>query len=145
MNTEPGTGYNKFPKENPFGIPGNYFETFSARLDERMERRTVVRKIPGLKSILLTPRLIPVWAGSVMIMLVLAGWYVFFRPEPLKIPTVAFTESIEMTGYYYDEYTLVEAVQEEDIPEMPPDISKQDILQYLLKENIDIHEVTNTF
>jgi hypothetical protein len=141
MNYQPGNEWNKIPKENPFGVPEGYFNTFSARLNSRIEQRNAKARSP----ILLAPRLVPVWIASGIAAILIIGFFMIKKPIKPDIPMASFNESIEMTGYYFDESDLVIALEEENISFSASGISRKDIIDYLINENYSIHDNAEIF
>jgi len=145
MSSNTGNGWNQFPKGNPFGVPNAYFDTFSARLNRRLEQRNTARmKVPWWEP-LFAPRLVPAWiVGGIATMLVI-GLFFFRKPVQPDIPVAVFAESIEMTGYYFDDSDIALAMEEKDMTVADPGISRGDIVNYLINENYGIHDIAETY
>ena len=145
MNSHSGSTWEKFPKGNPFKVPETYFETFSARLNKRMEQRNAARNQVLWWEPLLAPKLLPAWIVSGIATVLVIGFIFLGKRVKPDIPLAVFSESIEMTGYYFDESDIVLAMEEKDISVSGPDISRRDIVNYLIKENYSIHDITETY
>ena len=145
MNSHSGNEWENFPKGNPFEVPETYFDTFSARLNKRMEQRNAARNKAPWWEPLFAPRLVPAWILSGIATVLVIGFIFFRKPAQPDIPLAVFSESIETTGYYFDESDIVLAMEEKDISVADPGISRRDIVNYLINENYSIHDIAETY
>jgi hypothetical protein len=128
------------PRENPFSVPGDYFQDFNARLDDRIrkESRPVVRFSRNYRL-----------AAAALALLITIGSVVIYRqqhPSVTAEPSIltVSVQDLDESGLVdrIAEYTLMELFPESnidllegDILSEPDGITDDEIEQYLLQSN----------
>ncbi|HUX56989.1 MAG TPA: hypothetical protein VMV77_08450 [Bacteroidales bacterium] len=133
------------PKEitdkNPFKVPGNYFEEVNRKIiSETSGYNQEVKKI-GLYNRLKPYFLI---AASITGFIILSYTAIhLLTPEKTnsQLSEVLFDEYNDIYINDIDILTLEESAASVMLLEESPDISKTDIIDYLLLENIDINDI----
>jgi hypothetical protein len=136
------------PGENPFSVPEGYFENFTDRLERRIE------KLPKPE-----PRKISFWKSSKNQLALVAGFLVFVAisysvmhfvidgSSTDQLSTTLYAEIIESEIENYDTYMLMEAI--ENIDEYKEsgeeDSYKDEMIEYLVNEDIDMEMIINEF
>lgn len=130
-------------KNNPFEVPGGYFESFTIRMSDRIseteEAKVTVPQHARFKPVLVFAS----FAGVAMILL-LSVFFVLHHNKPLS--------SQEMMEAY--RYSAIQEITDEQLAQILKDRQaeqtvktdtsqqvkeKQEIIEYLSKENIDIN------
>ncbi len=136
MNTN-----SRLPDRNPFKVPDNYFEEASRRIISATAGDGVMEK-PG--SLRIRFRQYFAIAASVAVLAILSytGIRLFStRGESFSlngIPTEMYSDELLND---LDLVVLEENAFSPEIPEEDPHIENQDIIDYLIKENIDINDI----
>jgi hypothetical protein len=132
---------NEIPKMNPFKVPENYFEDVNRKIISATSERTEeIRRINFFsrnKYYLLI-------AASVTAFLVLGYMAVIFlNPEnkKLQLSEVVTEESPEMYLNDIDIYTLEETIVPVSASLEESEISKADIIDYLMLNDIEINDI----
>ena len=132
---------NEIQDKNPFKVPENYFEEFNRR---------IINSTSGLpnnvKKIGLYDRFKPylLIAASVTILVFLSFAAVkLLSPgkNQLQLSEVANTEFSESVINEIDLSTLEESAAAINLTDEAPNVSKSDIIDYLLQENIEISDI----
>ncbi len=136
---KPGFGENG--KRNPFRVPEEYFGSFTERLQEgigsreRMGRRKILR--PAF-----------IYAAGLLLLL-LIGFSISritLAPHPLKIESEAPMASlVQYSLDNIDEQTIVEAIVKSTQDSASSQISREEIIKYLLDQNIDPANLNDEF
>jgi len=129
----------KIPRGTPFKVPEGYFETFSDRLGEAIHKKDPVpeRRIHYLK---------PYLAAAILIIVALvSGSYIFrnnlgrsgdrFHAEVSRV--------VEQELYSISEETILEAMETDVAPETEPSTETDEMINYLLDENVDEADMLN--
>ena len=132
---------NEIEKKNPFGVPDNYFEEFKTKITESTSGEAVLRKETGI-----IYRLRPYFAVAASIaVLAVLGFLAanFFRGQGrnLGVPEITFNEFADIYLDDIDILTLEEIVAAEGIIQEESGVSNDDIIDYLVLENIDVYEI----
>jgi hypothetical protein len=127
--------------KNPFKVPENYFENANRRIiSSTVEAGPVIRK----KGISRSLRLTLAVAASVAVFVML-GYTAFrlFNPENKNL-WLSEISTEELAGSYLDDIDLLTLEENTDLSAMydsEPITDKEDIIDYLLSENIDLNEI----
>jgi len=129
------------PKENPFKVPEKYFDELDRRI---LAATTETKKDSEGKG--LVRRLIPyIIAAASVTLLVVLGYSFFYSNSEGRAKEIASTLSVnELTETLLndlDMITLEDKVAESGILNGITGVSKGDIIDYLVNENIDIAEI----
>lgn len=126
---------------NPFRVPENYFEDLNERIKSSSEGIEQVKKNKGLYH-----RMRPFLAAAASVALLFALSYIslkIFRPSSGRedLPEISLQE---FTDTYLDEidiFTIEEVISPVAFYEEIPDVSNNDIIDYLLLENIKLNDI----
>lgn len=129
-------------KENPFSVPEGYFDSFQEKLQRkiRSEEETPARKT----AILNIPRV--AWISGVAAVFIIGfvltkGLIGLDRNQPLSQEEIAY--AIEQDIYDLDEYELMETLDEMSLEEESGNVYSDEIILYLLDEDIEIDKIVN--
>lgn len=133
--------FKDIPKENPFKVPENYFE----ELEGRIMAATNGNEHAPAKQVVIR-RLLPYIAVAASVaMLAILGYSVLYnRPDgksKVLIPEITVNEFTENYLNDIDLITLEDRVAESGVLIERPGVSKGDIIDYLINENIDESEI----
>jgi len=136
----------KIGKENPFKVPDHYFENFSVRMSDKISQAEAV-KTPVIANAWLQPRRAAIFAfAGIAIILLIGIIFVNIRNKPLT--------SHEMVEAY--KYSAIQDLNDEQLAEMiaakqeeqqikadkaQQAVEKDEIIEYLSKDNIDINTI----
>ncbi len=132
---------NEIPENNPFKVPENYFEEVNRKIilatsgyDEVVNRPGILRTIRPYLAI----------AASVAGLILLSYIGVIIL-TPSKMATQVSEVVLEEYPDSYlndiDMYTLEKDAASIDFSEEMPDVSKNEIIDYLISENIEISDI----
>ena len=129
------------PKKNPFKVPENYFEELEGRI---ISATKGLQPKPAGKGVI--RRLIPYLAIAASVALLsIIGYSVFYNGPGLNgskmSPAITVNEFTETLLNDIDLMTLEDKVAESGILEGTTGVSKGDIVEYLISENIDVTEI----
>jgi len=146
MITNNNINIEEIDKKNPFKVPDNYFENFSVRMADKISQAEAA-KIPAAAHSWLQPRRAAIFAFAGIAMILLIGIiFVNFRNKPLS--------SHEMIEAY--KYSAIQDLSDEQLAQMITERQeeqqvktdstrqaneKNEIIEYLSKENIDINTI----
>lgn len=132
---------NEIPRKNPFKVPENYFEEANCRiLASTAEKEKKVLKVS------IYHRFRPYLLAAASVALFAALSYTaarIFIPgtgEP-KIPELSMEEFSSSYINDIDIKILEDSTDPETLPDEMPQISKPEIINYLLLENININDI----
>jgi hypothetical protein len=131
----------KIPKNNPFRVPEGYFDDVQQRILSATE--SVNREKPKTKAL---HRLRPyLMAAASIAGLVLLSYTLFIMIRPDRGNTgkqdILAEESLSQYVYDLDVYPLEENDNQSIAKQRIPDINKNDIIDYLILNNIDINDI----
>jgi len=129
------------PKENPFKVPEGYFEDLTGRL---MDATSGIEPLEEKKPV--TRRIRPFIAIAASIALLAAtGMAALYFSSSHKSPDASAELNIsEININYLNEIDLIsleERVADSDPFDRLPEISRNEIIDYLISENIDILDI----
>ncbi len=132
---------NEIKCKNPFKVPENYFE----EVNRKIIHSTAGAK-PDTGKRRFTTRLHPILAAAASIAVFVLLSYTamkIFLPvsKNVDLPEISLREFSESYLYDVDILTLVEYADLSAYSEEVPDVSKEEIIDYLLLDNIDINEI----
>ena len=132
---------NEMKSKNPFKVPENYFEEVNRKIIH-----STAGAEPDTGKRRLTARLRPILAAAASIAVFVLLSYTalkIFLPvsKNIDLPEISFQEFSESYLYDVDILTLVEYADLSAYSEEVPDVSKEEIIDYLLLDNIDINEI----
>jgi len=131
----------KIPEGNPFKAPENYFEELNSRIfSSTVDSQVGIRKL-GLY-IKLRPFFAIAASVAVLAILTYTGIkQISPRIESVSLSGIAVEEFSEVLLNEIDLLTLEENLIMTEMPEQEQEIYENDIIDYLLLENIDINEI----
>lgn len=133
-------------KQNPFQVPENYFDSLGTRISDRIEASTPKEKDFSFAHLKLKP-IFAFTGGFVGLVLVIYFGYTIFLKDSANIKNQTSNEMAGLTEYSLvselDEAVLLEefsntAVSQTDSVKTE---NKDNIIDYLVKENIDISTI----
>ncbi len=129
----------------PFRVPGDYFDKFPARIQERVSAKTVLS----------FPRLYPVRRrlalAAIFITLVTVGYFglrtALNKQDARILSADEVSTAIEYYGYQFDDDMLVAAIIESDIDIDPQYVDNETdaIIDFLSSEEIDFDQYLNEY
>jgi hypothetical protein len=135
----------KIPGGNPFKVPDNYFEEVKRKIVKSTSEKSVeIRKPDVFIKRSLWLRI----AASVAIMCVLAftGMFYFSQQERKAILSASSSEEFSPVLLEEIDITSLEGnITLEGVPPMGYQVEANDIIDYLLSDNIDITEIEEHF
>jgi len=133
----------KIGKKLPFKVPEDYFENFSVRLSDRIHEK----KSPEFTG-RLVPVLKPYFAIAAIAVIILVAVRIFILQPGTEnmnsLKSFEITVNIEDNIYYYSEEAIIEAIYlpvELSVPE--EDLTNEEILEYLINEDISFSDIMN--
>ena len=133
----------KMKKDNPFKVPEGYFESFSARLNDRIHEKSRII-LPAKKAFAWKPYLA---AAILLIVALVTGNYMFNHSGQRAAERLRteISQVVEQELYSISEETIIE-VMESESPLLPvnPSGNADEMIDYLLNENILEDELMNT-
>jgi hypothetical protein len=132
---------NEIPRENPFKVPENYFEEVNLRIIASTSGAADKVVKTGLYHIL-RPYLLA--AASVALLAVLSYTAIRIFIPGTREPGLTELSAEELSLSYIDEIdirTLENIADPEAFSNRIPAISKPEIIDYLLLENIDLNDI----
>ena len=137
-----GSKLTDIPKDNPWKVPDNYFDTFSVRLNDRIHE---TETIPFRKKItLLKPSFIASYAAAVILAIVFLIFIKPEKPERSRLSESAIAANIEENIYYYSDETIIEALYEPEEPVLKGEnFTEKEIIDYLNEEDADLDDLFN--
>lgn len=129
----------KIPKENPFKVPNGYFETFSYRLGETIHKKAPApeKRIHYIK---------PYLAAAILILVALVSGYYALRTTPGRSGERFHAEVsrvVEQELYSISEETILDAMGNDDGKETVTSPDTDEMINYLLDENMDESDMLN--
>lgn len=135
----------KIKKDPPFQVPENYFEDFQEGLNKKIHSQS---KVPVIERRILAFK--PYLAAAVLIIIALVSGNLIFknineRRAEQHLQT-EISEVVEWELYYISEETILEVMNytgyQEDMPIQDGD---DEIIDYLMNEDIPYDELINAF
>lgn len=128
-------------KKNPFKVPENYFEDFNKRIleatagsEQELQRKGIIRKLrPYLAA-----------AASIAVLVALgytAIWFIGNNKSELTFPDMSLSELPDSYLNDIDILTLEENVAAGGFFEEETGVDNEDIIDYLVLENIDVYDI----
>jgi hypothetical protein len=136
---------NEIPDKNPFRIPENYFEEVNKRIisatsgnDHKVKKIGLFSKV---KPYILTA------ASVIGFILISYTALKLFSPGKINLleSDIMFSDSSEVYFNEIDISTLEENAAELSLSQETSEASKTDIIDYLLRENIEINDIYEQF
>jgi hypothetical protein len=129
------------PDKNPFKVPEDYFEEVNSKIiSATTGAETVIRKVSVFNR----------FRKSILVAASVAG-FILISYTAIKLLTPAGVNSrvsetlkeISPDSYIYDIdlSELEENASSLNLSEEGPDVSKKDIIDYLLRENVDLNDI----
>lgn len=136
------------PKGNPFSVPEGYFENFSERLEKKMRTKNLPLPVEKLN---------PFWRFSASYFSLAAGFLAFVAISYALIHLIlnGTSNNISKSSQYatyidlqledYDDALLYEAVAQktESEVEYQKELSKEKMIEFLLREGIELDLIVN--
>lgn len=135
------SNFSDLPRDNPFKVPDDYFKTFPDRLNDKIDtaEKTRIRR-PGIIRLVKSQLAL---AASLLFLVAISYFAVQFilSRQDVSNQTIQYSDIME---YGIDEYeienlltTYSEATINTEISET--DLYNEEIIDYLIDENIDTH------
>ena len=132
---------NYIEKKNPFRVPENYFEDINSKIisatsgfEDEKPRTGIVRRLRPLLA-----------AAAAVAFLAVIGYTAFYfiesNRESLKFPEMAISDLPDSYLNDIDILTLEENVAANGIFREESGVNNDDIIDYLVLENIDIYDI----
>jgi hypothetical protein len=125
-------------KDLPFKVPSGYFESFPEKLDKKI--RMQKESAPVRRIILLKPYL----AAAVVIVLALIGGSLVFRNNRTVDLNAQISQTIERELHSIPESVIIEVMSASDANPVP-DVETDEIIDYLMDEDIQYEDLLNDF
>ncbi len=129
----------KIKKDLPFKVPSGYFESLPERLNEKIHLKNVRKtgnRIFSLKSYV---------AAAVIVIVALAGGRLFFKDGKEAADLNAqISQTVEWELYSIPETVILEVISGKS-PEAEPDVETDEIIDYLVDEDIPYEDLLNGF
>jgi len=134
-------------KDNPFKIPGGYFDNFRSRLSEKIH----AREAPGIyeKYILTLKPYLAIAALFIGVVIIVRIFYNVFYPgnniQELKTNEIA--ELISEDAYYLSEESIIDIIYMNDIEPGDEKVNNfednitNEVIDYLINEEIDLNDI----
>jgi hypothetical protein len=128
-------------KRNPFKVPDNYFDKLGDRLTGIVSAEE--RKV---KPVTLYRKLRPYLAVAASVLILFAIGYTALKKDHsgqsmLQVPELSLQQYYEMLVNEIDLMTLEENIDHEIFSGGMPEVNSDEIIEYLLLENIDENEI----
>jgi hypothetical protein len=135
----------KIPGGNPFKVPENYFEEVQRKIvSATSEKGTDVGK--PVFSTKLKPWLRIAASVAILCVLTFSGMLYFSNRERTAYPSAFSSEEFQPVLFEEIDITsLEENITLEGVPAMGYQVDSNDIVDYLLSDNIDITEIEDHF
>ncbi len=132
---------NEITGKNPFKVPENYFEEVNRKIISATAGTVPETRKPGLH-VRLRPYLAVAASVAVLVLLSYTAVKIFLPVNKTGIiPEISMQEFSESYLNDIDILTLEENADLSLFPEEVPDISKSEIIDCLILDNIDINEI----
>ena len=131
----------KTNNKNPFNVPDGYFDSFPVRMSDRIhqqEKQEVYRHtVPVLKPYYIIGTVFTAVLITVVFLLI---WPVKTIHEPTRYEVARFVDD---DIYHYSEDAIIETLQKQDKPSANyrNKSDKEEIIDYLINENISLDEI----
>ena len=131
-------------KENHFSVPQNYFDEFPMKIKSRIDEQEATSATFSLSWFFDYKVLAPVGVCVIVILGVL-----FFNAPNQTLELEELTaDEIEQSLEYYgypsvDDNILAELYTEETESQTQEELSEEEIIHYLLEENVDVSQIYN--
>ncbi len=133
---------NEIEKNNPFRVPDNYFDSLNEKINEITTGAT---PIPSVKpAILIRLRPVLAIAASVCLLVIIGTGAYKYLSERKQMPSLSEISLQELPEFLFTDIDLsvIENTVESDYALYDlSEISKSEIIDYLLLENIDENEI----
>jgi hypothetical protein len=131
----------KIPEKNPFRVPDGYFEEVNQKIVSSTSGKSYADKGTG-SAVRFRPYLLAAAsvAGFILLsytVIKLAGPHII---NPRQSEVLA-EDSLSPYINDLDIYSLEESAESLTIPVQGPDVSKAEIIEYLVQENIEINDI----
>jgi hypothetical protein len=130
----------KIPGGNPMGVPEGYFDTFSSRLQDRINAE-VRHPAPARRVVWVPARLVPVLAVAGVVLITTLFTIRWFLSPELVIPQAQVSELIEFSSYNFDEDQLIE-VLENTTDSTQSSLEDARIMEYLSTQELDFTDAS---
>jgi hypothetical protein len=132
---------NDIPKQNPFKVPENYFENLTDRI---ISQTSAIETVPQKKSIVRRLRPFLAVAASVALLALIGYTALYFIGNGQRRSSSEVAVSDKYSSIYLNDIditTLEENVAENETLIEIPEISKNEIIDYLISEDINILDI----
>jgi hypothetical protein len=134
-------GFEEQGKKNPFIVPEGYFEGFSERLHERMGvLEEPAGKRAGRK--ILRPAFVYIAGFCLLLILVIIIPKIIRAPRTPRLNSeINMANLVQYSIENIDEQTIIEALPKSDKDTVAPEITREDVINYLQEQNIDLNNL----
>lgn len=137
--------FNKIPEGNPFRVPENYFDEVNRKIMASAREAGIAEmKQPVLRR--MRPYLAAAASAAVLVILTFIGIHNFSPEGRMKHLVANAYEEISADALEgIDISALEEQANLEGVPAMGYDLESDDIIEYLISDNIHISEIEDNF
>jgi hypothetical protein len=132
---------NNIPNKNPFKVPDNYFDEVNRKIISAVSGINTEEKKISIYNRFRTSILVAASIAGIIIISYSAAKLLTHKNVNSEVAEVLHEVSTESFIYDIDISALEEDASKLVLQEEGPDVSKNDIIDYLLKENIDISDI----
>jgi len=138
-------GFEEQGKKNPFAIPEGYFESFSDRLHERMGiHEEPAGKMAGRK--ILRPALAYIAGFCLLVIIGLVIPQLIHAPNTPQLNSETnMANLLQYSLENVDEQTIIEALLKYDKDPASPEITREEVVNYIQEQNIDPNSINEEF
>lgn len=140
--------FEHIPDQNPFSVPDGYFENFTAKMEKK------ITSLPAEE-----PKKISFWRSARNQLALAAGFLIFVAisyavmhfvmdGDSANQPSATlYADILESEIENYDSYMLMDAIENSDgtIESGEKDSYKDEMIEYLVNEDIDLEMIINEF
>jgi hypothetical protein len=133
---------NKIPAGNPFKVPENYFAEVTGKIISSTSGEEIRKEKIGVY-VRLRPYIAVAASVAVLALMSYTGLMIFNHneKEALSLSGIRTEEFREAIVNEIDITTLEEKAASLDIPEVKVQVNNQDIIDYLVNDNIEINDI----
>ena len=131
----------QIPGKNPFRVPENYFEEVNRKIISVTAGEVKTGKNRSFSYRFRTQLAVAASVTGIILLTYIGVRLMNAEKNITQISEAVFYENKESYLNEIDLYTLEESVSLEGISEQSPDVSNKDIIDYLLRENVEISDI----
>lgn len=140
---------NEIPGKSPFRVPDNYFDDVNRRIiDSTIGEGAIEEKSPDKRSLYIRFRPYLLAAASIAAFVVISytgAKIIFPTAKNTGIAAISIDELSASAFNDIDITTLEENAAQKTFSDEMPQLSKPELIDYLLSENIDVNDIYEIF